>query len=98
MSRHKWMRRQIRKQYGDAMRDNLRLIWVKLCTLPRRERWRLAWMLILRDTDLDKATPESMKEYAPTVGSVFNIIGIHEMMHGGQFVPLRRKLNKPVMI
>jgi len=50
------------------------------------------------DTDLDKATPESMKEYAPTVGSVFNIIGIHEMMHGGQFVALRRKLDKPVMI
>jgi len=50
------------------------------------------------DSDLDKETPESMREYAPTVGSVFNIIGIHEMMHGAQFVPLRRKLNKPVMI
>lgn len=50
------------------------------------------------DTDLDKATPESMKEYAPNVASVFNIIGIHVMMHAAQFVPVRRKLSKPVMI
>ena len=61
MSRHKWMRRQIRGQYQDAMRDNLRLIWAKLCTLPRRERWRLAWMLIWRDTNLDKAARKGSK-------------------------------------
>ncbi|MGD2108773.1 MAG: DinB family protein [Phycisphaerae bacterium] len=50
------------------------------------------------DADLDRATPEEMKDYAPTVGSVFNIIGIHEMMHAAQFVPIRRKLGKPIVI
>ncbi len=50
------------------------------------------------EAGLDKQTPESMKEYAPNVAAVFNIIGIHAMMHGAQFVPVRRKLGKPVLI
>ncbi len=50
------------------------------------------------DGDLDKPTPESMREYAPNVGAAFNMIGIHEMMHAAQFVPVRRKLGKPVLI
>lgn len=49
------------------------------------------------DGDLDKSTPESMREYAPTVGVAFNMIGIHLMMHAAQFVVVRRKLGKPVM-
>ena len=69
----------------------------------------LAWMAEQRagafsalaavpETDLDKATPESMREYAPTVGAAFNILGIHDMMHAAQFVAVRRKLGKPVLI
>lgn len=50
------------------------------------------------EAGLDKQTPESMKEYAPNVAAVFNIIGIHAMMHAAQFVPVRRKLGKPVLI
>lgn len=50
------------------------------------------------DSDLDKPTPESMHEYAPTVGVAFNVVGVHIMMHASQFVALRRKLNKPVLI
>ena len=42
--------------------------------------------------------PEEMRSYAPTVGSVFNLIGTHLLMHAGQFVAVRRKLNKPVVI
>ncbi len=52
----------------------------------------------IADADLDKATPEAMQEYAPTVGSAFNIVGLHTMMHAAQFVPVRRKLGKPVLI
>lgn len=33
----------------------------------------------------DKASPESMQGYAPTVGSVFSLIGSHWMMHAGQW-------------
>lgn len=50
------------------------------------------------DADLDKPAPESMRSYAPTVGAVFQMIALHELMHVGQFVPVRRKLNKPIAI
>ena len=48
--------------------------------------------------DLDKPSPEEMQAYAPTIGAVFNIVGIHVMMHAPQFVPVRRMLGKPVLI
>jgi hypothetical protein len=47
---------------------------------------------------LDKPAPEAMRSFAPTVGSVFMLVGTHELMHAGQFVPIRRKLGKPVTI
>lgn len=50
------------------------------------------------DADLDKPAPEKMRAYAPTFGAVFQMIALHEMMHVGQFVPVRRKLNKPIAI
>ena len=50
------------------------------------------------ETDLDKPGSESMRAYAPTVGATFNMIGIHEGMHAAQFVVVRRKLDKPVLI
>ena len=50
------------------------------------------------DTSLGKATPESMKDYAPTVAAAFNMIGVHTMMHAAQFVAVRRRLGKPVLI
>ncbi|MFQ5591995.1 MAG: DinB family protein [Phycisphaerae bacterium] len=52
----------------------------------------------LPESDLDKPSPESMREFAPTMGAAFNIIGIHEAMHAAQFVPVRRKLGKPVLM
>jgi hypothetical protein len=50
------------------------------------------------EADLDKPGPESMRSYAPTVGAVFNMIGPHILMHAGQFVAVRRKLGKPIVI
>jgi hypothetical protein len=50
------------------------------------------------DAELAKPAPESMRSYAPTVGSVFMMLGSHEMMHAGQFVPVRRKLGKPIVM
>lgn len=47
------------------------------------------------DSDLDKPSPESMQGYAPTVGSVFVMVGSHWMMHSGQWAVLRRKLGRP---
>lgn len=46
---------------------------------------------------LDRPGPESMREYAPTVGSALMIVCCHPLMHSGQFVPIRRKLGKAAM-
>ena len=46
--------------------------------------------------ELERA--EAMRDYAPTIGAVFNLIGLHAMMHAGQFVPVRRMLGKPILI
>ncbi len=47
--------------------------------------------------DLDKPGPEPMRPYAPTVGRALAVIASHPMMHAGQFVPVRRKLGKPIL-
>ncbi len=49
------------------------------------------------DGALEQPGPEAMREYAPTVASALIVLGLHPMMHAGQFVPIRRKLGKPVL-
>jgi hypothetical protein len=49
------------------------------------------------ESDFDRPGPESMREYAPTVGVVLLLLGSHVLMHVGQFVPIRRRLGKPAM-
>ncbi len=58
----------------------------------------LAALQATPDAALDGPAPEKMRDYAPTVGAVFNMIGMHETMHVGQFAVVRRKLGKPVKI
>ncbi len=57
-----------------------------------------AALATLSDQALDQPSPEGLRERFPTVGSVFTLIGIHPMMHAGQFVVVRRQLGKPVLI
>ncbi|MBS0201826.1 MAG: DinB family protein [Planctomycetes bacterium] len=52
----------------------------------------------LPEADLDKPGPEGMRKMCPTVGSFFNLIASHPLMHAGQFVPVRRALGKPIKI
>ena len=49
------------------------------------------------DAELDKPSPEPMREYAPTIAAVLTLLGTHWLMHAGQFVPIRRKLGRPAM-
>ncbi len=58
----------------------------------------LAALEVASDADLDKPTPEEMHAYAKTVGETFALVGLHVMMHAGQFVAVRRKLDKPITI
>lgn len=50
------------------------------------------------DADFDKPSPEHLRKMFPTVGIVWVLIATHPMMHAGQFVPVRRALDKPVVI
>ncbi len=52
----------------------------------------------IADEQLDAPSPESFREYFPTVGHMFTLIGTHPMMHAGQFVVVRRQLGKPVLL
>ncbi len=52
----------------------------------------------LSDEDLDKPGPEHMKDYAPTIGSVFTLVGSHWLMHAGQWAVVRRKLGREPMM
>src|SRR5262245_32980465 len=38
----------------------------------------------ISDADMDKASPESMRSFCPTVGTIFALIGGHILMHSGQ--------------
>ena len=58
----------------------------------------LAALEEMPDADLDAPSPESFREYFPTVGQMFTLIGTHPMMHAGQFVVVRRQLGKPVLL
>ncbi|TWT71212.1 DinB family protein [Crateriforma conspicua] len=51
----------------------------------------------MSDDQLSAAGPEAMREFCPTVGSLFTLIATHPMMHAGQIVPIRRRLNKPIL-
>src|SRR5262249_35875334 len=48
----------------------------------------------LTDADLDKASPEQFKDYAPTSGDLMVLQGVHWLMHAGQWAIVRRKLGK----
>jgi hypothetical protein len=65
-----------------------------LALLEQQRAAALSALAATPDARLDEATPESMQAYAATVGAMFNMLGIHEMMHAAQFVVVRRKLGR----
>jgi hypothetical protein len=68
-----------------------------LALMAKQREATLAALDAIPEADFDKPSPEPMRDYAPTVGAAFNLIGMHQLMHAGQFVPVRRKLGKPVL-
>lgn len=76
----------------------------KFCTRERyQEIWktqRAATKAVLdsmAEEDLDRAE-SGYPDYAPNVGALLGMCGLHAMMHCGQFVAVRRLLGKPVTI
>ncbi len=49
-------------------------------------------------SDLDNPSPESFRDFCPTVGDMYVLIATHPMMHAGQFVIVRRQLDKPILM
>jgi hypothetical protein len=58
----------------------------------------LAALEAFSESDLDKEGPEAMRRVCPTAGDFFTLIATHPMMHAGQFVILRRQLDKPILM
>lgn len=52
----------------------------------------------LPESRLDEQSPEAMRSFVPTVGAMFNMVGVHPLMHVGQWVAVRRRQKKPVAI
>lgn len=52
----------------------------------------------LTEEELRAPAPERFQSFTKTVSDGLNMIGIHNLMHVGQFVVVRRKLGKPVVI
>lgn len=50
------------------------------------------------EAGLDAPSPDHFAQFAPTHGHIYALIANHPMMHAGQFVPVRRKLGKPVLM
>ncbi|PHR97934.1 MAG: hypothetical protein COA78_26800 [Blastopirellula sp.] len=50
------------------------------------------------EADLDAPAPEKFREMFPTAGHIYVLIATHGMMHAGQFVPVRRALDKPILM
>jgi hypothetical protein len=55
------------------------------------------WVGKLSEADLGKASPERLRQFAPTFANVAILLGSHPMMHIGQFSVMRRALGKPVL-
>lgn len=53
---------------------------------------------LLTDAELDQPGPERMRAVFPKISNMVTLVGLHPMMHAGQFVPVRRRLGKPVLI
>lgn len=47
--------------------------------------------------DLDRPAPEKYQAFAPTWASLFDLAGVHWLMHCGQWAVVRRQIGKPAL-
>jgi uncharacterized damage-inducible protein DinB len=79
----------------DASKFDKKETFLKL--MQEQRAGTVAALAKVSDADLERESPESIREYSPTVGSTFNLVASHWMMHSGQWVVVRRKLgHKPL--
>jgi hypothetical protein len=64
----------------------------------RQRAATLAALEKLPEGDLERPSPPAFVKRFPTVGALLGLIASHPLMHAGQFVAVRRRLGKPVLI
>ena len=84
----------IKKPEGDSSRFKSRDEYLKLWDEQRAATKTL--LERLSDADLGDNRGGKLPPWAPTVAAVLNMAGMHSLNHSGQFVAVRRKLNKPI--
>lgn len=81
-----------------AASDDLQAFLPKAEYLELMQRQRAGTLAVLEgfsDEELMQPSPEPIRYFGPTVGSVFSGEAIHWTMHAGQWAIIRRKLGKP---
>jgi hypothetical protein len=84
----------MKKPDGDdsrfASKDEYLRLW------DRQRAATIALLQSTNDADLDTNPDGRLPEWAPTISALLNMAGLHPLMHAGQFVAVRRVLNKPI--
>ncbi len=62
--------------------------------MKQQREGTLAALEKIDDADLGNESPESIREYSPSVGATFALQASHWLMHSGQWVVVRRMLGK----
>ena len=66
----------------------------KMNCLQIHKQQRAATLAALEKLSDDKLGDSTGFDYAPTVGSLFSLLGSHWLMHAGQWVVVRRQLGR----
>lgn len=81
-----------------AASEDRSLFLTKSEYLELMEQQRAGTLAVLKELsaeELLKPSPESIRYFGPTIGSVFAGESAHWMMHAGQWAVVRRKLGRP---
>jgi DinB superfamily len=84
----------IKQADGDPARFKSREEYIKLWDEQRAGVKAL--LDRIGEAELDDTRDGKLPPWAPTVAVVLNTVGTHALMHAGQFVAVRRQLNKPI--
>ena len=68
-----------------------------LAQFEKTRRGTVGWVKALSPQDVASPSPEKLRGWAPTLGTLAAALSSHTAMHVGQFQVIRRKLGKPVL-
>jgi hypothetical protein len=90
--------RHAQKPEALAQRDGFLTKDEYLALLRKQRSVTLAVLEQFSDDELMAETPEKIRMFAATVGTLLQSQGTHAVMHAGQWAAVRRVLGKPVAI